>query len=82
MVLAMNDISLAMSVATENIAMEVARKRITKKKIAEKCGLSVNTVSSISNDIEGKNGTMVQNLLAIWIIGLDKPAEELFVRRG
>ena len=80
--LAMNDISLAMSVATENIAMEVARKRITKKKIAEKCGLSVNTVSSISNDIEGKNGTMVQNLLAIWIIGLDKPAEELFVRRG
>jgi len=78
----MNKISLAMSVATENIAMEVARKRITKKKIAEKCGLSVNTVSSISNDIEGKNGTMVQNLLAIWIIGLDKPAEELFVRRG
>jgi len=71
-----------MSVATENIAMEVARKRITKKKIAEKCGLSANTVSSISNDIEGKNGTMVQNLLAIWIIGLDKPAEELFVRRG
>lgn len=78
----MNKISLAMSVATENIAMEVARKRITKKKIAEKCGLSVNTVSSISNDIEGKNGTMVQNLLAIWVIGLDKPAEELFLRRG
>ena len=78
----MNKISLAMSVATENIAMEVARKRITKKKIAEKCGLSVNTVSSISNDIEGKNGTMVQNLLAIWIIGLGLPAEKLFVKGG
>jgi len=76
----MNKVQSAIAIATENIASEIGKSRIKQSEIAKKTGVSANTISKIKMDIEGTSNPQVEILLAIWIVGLGKSADDLFKR--
>lgn len=78
----MNKVQSAIAIATENIASEIGKSRIKQSEIAKKTGVSANTISKIKMDIEGTSNPKVEILLAIWIVGLGKSADDLFKKEG
>lgn len=74
----MNEIHSLIAIASENITIEMSRKRVTNQTIYKKTGVSVPTISSIRRDITGTRNPKIETLLAIWVTGLGMDALDLF----
>lgn len=71
-----------LALATENIAMEMAKQRISKKKAAELIGVSSAAVGSIVNDISGETNPSFKIMYAIWTEALKREPADLLKKRG
>lgn len=74
----MNEI---LSIATENIAMEMARQRVTQTKVAKKIGITQSAISDVITDISGDRNPSFKTIYLIWVEGLNKDPQDLLKRR-